>query len=244
MSPARVSQMIKEGKIDQHALIGSGRSAKINLEKAREQVRLRTDLGQAQGNGFDTLLSDPEDGKADSLDFGAVAGGADQPSEETTSSRPPLKSREQDYREERELLRLKADRRKDAREQEDELLRQGVLMKTDDAVSEMQAIVGQIYDVLSGHPDRLGDLLAAEFEITDKRRLIFFLRNTYRDLKQHISEELERRAENEPDHVSADLLTSGPDDDAEMGQRDQMAVPSSVEDHQAETESGSQSMGA
>ena len=235
--------MIKEGKIDGAALVGVGRSAKIDLDKAREQVRLRTDLGQAQGNGFDTRLVD-EAGAVDEDPDGGIGEDGTREEDDLPLLRAPAKSREQEYREERELLRLKADRRKDAREQEEELQRQGVLMKTEDAVAEMQAIIGQIYDVLSGHPDRLGDLLAAEFEINDKRHLIFFLRNAYRELKQHISEELDRRAENEPDLVAADLLTSGPDDNAEMGQCDKMAFQGCVEDHQAETESESQSMGS
>src|SRR5690606_9605999 len=58
VSPGRVSQWIAEGKIGPDALQGEGRLAKIIVDRAMAQVRLRRDPGQAVGNGIATRLFD------------------------------------------------------------------------------------------------------------------------------------------------------------------------------------------
>lgn len=60
VSPGRVSQMIKEGKISPDALEGEGRSAEIKVELALRQIGQRTDVGQRFGNGLATRL-DPRE---------------------------------------------------------------------------------------------------------------------------------------------------------------------------------------
>lgn len=54
---ACVSQWIKNRKISGDALVGTGRNAKINVEKAQAQLRVRLDPGQRLGNGATTKLS-------------------------------------------------------------------------------------------------------------------------------------------------------------------------------------------
>ena len=57
VTAARVSQWISEGKIHGAAIVGDGRSAKINVEKARAQLAKRLDPGQALGNGKKTKIA-------------------------------------------------------------------------------------------------------------------------------------------------------------------------------------------
>jgi hypothetical protein len=53
----RVSQWISEGKISGSAIVGSGRRARIDVEKARRQLRERLDIDKMCGlQGLDTKL--------------------------------------------------------------------------------------------------------------------------------------------------------------------------------------------
>ncbi|MVA55958.1 hypothetical protein [Agrobacterium vitis] len=56
VSPGRVSQYLTEGKISPAALDGVGRNAKINVERAKADLRLTLDVSQRLGNGIDTRL--------------------------------------------------------------------------------------------------------------------------------------------------------------------------------------------
>jgi hypothetical protein len=56
----RVSQMLAARQIDGDAIVGEGRSARINVEKARRQLGARLDLGQLipeekSATGFDDI---------------------------------------------------------------------------------------------------------------------------------------------------------------------------------------------
>ncbi len=65
VSRGRVSQMLAARQIDGDAIVGEGRSARINVEVARRQLDARLDLGQRLGaNGrarLDAESSDPTD---------------------------------------------------------------------------------------------------------------------------------------------------------------------------------------
>jgi hypothetical protein len=57
ISPARVTQHLKSGKIDGAAIIGSGRGARLDLEVAQAQLKLRLDVDQRYSmNGLSTRL--------------------------------------------------------------------------------------------------------------------------------------------------------------------------------------------
>lgn len=57
VSRGRVSQWLRERKIDGAALIGEGRAAKIDVEVARQQLDARLDLGQRIGANGKALVS-------------------------------------------------------------------------------------------------------------------------------------------------------------------------------------------
>jgi hypothetical protein len=64
VTPGRVTQWLRAKQVSGRAVIGEGRSAKINLELAREQLKLRLDTDQRYINGLDTRLDDPAPAKA------------------------------------------------------------------------------------------------------------------------------------------------------------------------------------
>jgi hypothetical protein len=49
VSPGRVSQWLRAGKIDGAAIVGEGRDARIDAELAKRQLDARLDLGQRLG---------------------------------------------------------------------------------------------------------------------------------------------------------------------------------------------------
>jgi transcriptional regulator with XRE-family HTH domain len=57
VSRGRVSQWLRAGQIDDAALIGEGRAARINVEVARRQLDARLDLGQRLGANGKALVS-------------------------------------------------------------------------------------------------------------------------------------------------------------------------------------------
>jgi hypothetical protein len=57
VSRGRVSQWLRERKIDGAALIGEGRATRINVDLARRQLDARLDLGQRIGANGKALLS-------------------------------------------------------------------------------------------------------------------------------------------------------------------------------------------
>lgn len=59
VDPSRVSQWISEGKLTGEALVGEGRTARINVEVATRQLLARLDVSQRFGNGLKTRLDLP-----------------------------------------------------------------------------------------------------------------------------------------------------------------------------------------
>ena len=60
VSNARVSQWLSEGKVDGEAIVGTGQRAQINVEVAREQLKLRLATDERYGlNGLGTKLDGP-----------------------------------------------------------------------------------------------------------------------------------------------------------------------------------------
>lgn len=56
VSAGRVSQYIADGRLDGEALVGEGRTQRINLAIATAQLRSRLDIAQMRGNGKMTRI--------------------------------------------------------------------------------------------------------------------------------------------------------------------------------------------
>ena len=85
VSPSRLSHWLREGKIDGDAIVGSGYSARIDVELARAQLDARLHLGQRLGaNGRAEL----EGGTGPTLDADIKAARLRQLELRTSGRRP------------------------------------------------------------------------------------------------------------------------------------------------------------
>jgi hypothetical protein len=60
ISPGRVTQYITARQLTAPALVGEGRSQRVDLELGRAQLRDRLDIDQRMINGLSTRLDDPK----------------------------------------------------------------------------------------------------------------------------------------------------------------------------------------
>lgn len=139
VSPGRVSQWIAEGKIGREALVGDGRSARIIVEVAEAQVSARRDPGQAMGNGLQTRVAAT-----------VAPGPAD--GELKPNDTPKLI----------QLERLEQERRRNRREQVEEVVRNGGLVPADDAKREMgqlaQRMASEYLGMLADYADAAAEM--------------------------------------------------------------------------------------
>jgi hypothetical protein len=121
VTPGRVSQYIAAGTIGPDALDGVGRSAKIRVAAAIEQIRQRRDIGQALGNGLSTRLDlDETDEAADAGDL--FPAGVGRPADDR-STRPTTVD------DEIKQERLQSERRRNRVAAQEEAVRLGQLVE-------------------------------------------------------------------------------------------------------------------
>jgi hypothetical protein len=130
ISPGRVSQLIAEGKIGPDALEGEGRSARIRVDAALEQMRLRRDVGQSLGNGLNTKVF--------------VAAPAESPATGDGPGFAPPRTDDVAYQ--IQLERLRSERRKNELAAVDDAVRHGGLVPADDVRQRMLRLARQVDD--------------------------------------------------------------------------------------------------
>jgi hypothetical protein len=179
VSPGRVSQMISEGKISGDAIVGEGRSAKINVEVARQQIRARTDVGQSLGNGAGTRV----------YETAPVTTVAD-----TSSPRPPTVDDE--LRRER-LANLRFQNRRAAEEERE---RQGLYVRTDQVQAEMTKLAAQMLTIFEGAFPDLANALSAKFDLP-QRDILHILREQGRAVRQKAADAARKKAVSLPEFI-------------------------------------------
>lgn len=179
VSPGRVTQWITEGKISGEAIVGEGRSAKINAALAQKQIGLRRDVGQSLGNGLKTRLS---------------SGSAKR----TEASKPDLSD---EINEEIKRQRLEGIRRQNRREAEEELARQGRYVEAAGARREMARIAEELVRVFEGALPEFATAIAAEFKI-EQRDVLHLLRDQFRKVRTKAAGKAKHAAAEKPALVS------------------------------------------
>ena len=188
VSAGRVSQYISEEKIFGPAIVGHGRSAKINVPVARQQLRRGLDVSQSLGNGLGTQL-------------GEAAPVSDHPDVPDT----PLKSSTEDkIREEK----LKAERLRVRRLEEEEAARRGRYILAVDARAEHTRQAGLMLKVFEGGLADMASALAAQFKLP-QRDVLHGLKAAFRKVRDRASKDFEAAAAELPDAIGDD------DDDIE-----------------------------
>ena len=167
VTPGRLSQWLAEGKITGDAIVGEGRMARIDIAKARAQLNIKLDMSQRLGNGIDTDLGDRGD-RAD---------------------RAPASAREPGVEDQIKAARLAQMEAANRRTAEEDRLRRGIYMLTEDAQQEMARIAGTMITIIEGSLTDLATALAARFEIP-QRDALHELRTRFREIRANAAERL------------------------------------------------------
>ncbi len=184
VTPGRVSQWISEGKIHGPALEGEGRSAKIVVAIAREQMRGALDVTQRLGlNGMGTRLDDPAPGPA-------LPSGAPTVPQSLSGIQPKDPTVEDRIKDER-LRQLQAQNRRLA---EEERARAGLYMRTEDAKQDMARVAAQMMKVFEGGLADMAGAVAAKFGLT-QRDVVHVLRSEFRGVRASAARALRQTVE-------------------------------------------------
>lgn len=190
VSPGRVSQWIAEGKIGRDALQGEGRSAKIIVDKALAQVRLRRDPGQAVGNGLTTKL----------FGDGDVAGG-DAERSSSTGSAPP---RSDDVAHQIQQERLERERRNNRLAALDEAVRQANLVPTDAVRAEMARLARRVDEANAAMLADFASAIAGRFSLP-QRDVLHLLREVRTEKKASLARQASALLEDVPETIEATI---------------------------------------
>lgn len=180
VTPGRVSQWISEGKLHGEALVGEGRSAKINVDLGRAQVKASRDVDQAHsGNGLATRL-DSDTPRAPGL---------------------PLTNTVTDQIAEQRLELLK---RQNREKETEEYARLGQLVEADDARRHAGQEVARAINRFEGALPEFANAIAAKFKVP-ARDVLHELKARWRTVRAAGAVEARERAEPLPERVGFDL---------------------------------------
>jgi len=184
VTPGRVSQWIKEGKIGPDALDGIGRSARIRVSVACEQLRGSLDLSQRMGlNGLGT-----------NLDAGATA------AEEGAAAVPPKDPTVEDRIKAETLANKQLQNRRLLAEERE---RAGLYMRTADAQQQMARIAGQMMKIFEGGLTDMANDLAGKFGLA-QRDIQHALRTNFRDVRTAATKAARKSLAGMADHIEDD----------------------------------------
>ncbi len=176
VSAGRVSQMIAQGLIGPDALRGEGRSARIHVATALEQIRARRHVGQSLGNGIGTTL-----------DGSASATASTQPD---TGPADPARLIQ--------LERLETERRRNRLAKVEEARVLGQLV--DGAAVEREAgrVAQQVVSAFVGMQPDIANAIAAKFNLP-QRDVLHLIRQVTNDKRAGLAQAHRQAAEALPE---------------------------------------------
>lgn len=193
VTPARVSQMISQGKIGADALEGEGRSAKVRVATARAQLRRNLDIGQRLGNGINTRLADGEHAR--------------QVAPPTPAPEPIAPVSSDGFLEEQiKREKLRAAQYANRKAAEDEEVRRGRLVDTAATTALMTAIAATMLQTFEASLADLATAVAGKFEIP-QRDVLHLLRTEFRTVREKAAAQERRRSAGLPETISATIGT-------------------------------------
>lgn len=220
VSAGRVSQWISEGKIGGDALVGEGRTARIRVSVAQDQLQRRLDIGQRLGNGISTRLdvapaqAGPESAaRPSAIVTRPAAGISSRPSapaagasivdggEVDATALRALATTLEDQLKVEKLWKAQSENR---RLRKEELAAQGLLLETAAAVAAQKRVAGQILTTVEGGLATLAQAMAERFELP-QRDVLHLLRQEFRTIRSSVSDVLRREAMEMPETVAFDL---------------------------------------
>ncbi len=200
VSPGRVSQFIKAGQIRPDSIVGVGQRAKINVDRARADLRLSLDISQRMGNGLDTRLD------ADAItvpqvlpfDRSSPPGGASEP--------PPTNNVDHKLK----LAKLEqAERANRLAAIEDEKER-GRFTETVEATRSMGRVATSMLEIFEGGLTDMATAVAAAFKLPE-RDVKHLMRQEFRKVRENASRQMRLKAIELPEFVESELVAEEAD---------------------------------
>lgn len=183
VSPGRVSQWISEGKISPSALVGEGRTARINVDQARADLRLKLDVSQRFGNGLSTVLDGP-------------------PAVPTQAAPPPVETGIDYEIKQQKLEQIRRMNRSAAiKEQETK----GSLTETAAVRGEMMRIAGTMLGLFEGAIADFATAISAEYKIP-QRDVVHLLRRKMRDVRDASAKAMKKQAMTLDETVETEIV--------------------------------------
>lgn len=189
VTPGRVSQYLRDEIIGRDALVGEGRSARIVVEKAVEQIRTRRHVGQAMGNGLLTNLDAP------------ASGGQRPPADD---DQPTMTSTKDDVARQIQIERLEQERRRNRRESIEEAQQLGQLVTGEDFRREVGKTAQTLVTTFMGMAPDIANAIAAKFGIP-QRDVLLEVRRVMNDKRAQATTAMRQAAEEMPETIPAEL---------------------------------------
>ncbi len=190
VSPGRVTQWITAGLIGPEALIGEGRTARINVDVAVAHLAERLDPNQRFGlNGLATRLAESAEGPSSSTSL--------QPPEVPPRTLAPVIDSDE--------AAIKAQKRRQAeltteRMEEQARLSRGVYVLAKTAREEATRGFARLYDHWDGALTDYASAIAAAFSLP-QRDVLHRLRQEQRRIRERLAQEFATLAEQEPETI-------------------------------------------
>lgn len=157
VSPGRVSQFIAAGQISPAAIVGSGQRAKIDVDRAKADLRLTLDVAQRLGNGIDTRL-DPVAPSAVPISAGA------EMLMPTASAPHPTGGIDYEIKQQK----LERERRANRLAAIEEARDRGQLIETDMSRAEMAKIAATMLNLFEGGLTDMASAVSAAFQLPER----------------------------------------------------------------------------
>lgn len=210
VTAGRVSQWISEGKIFGAALVGEGRSARINERLACAQLNRTLDVNQRYGNGLATRLDVPEEaargpaGHASDGEAFVGTGDDDRPADllsgatQPPADRSPAAPSVNDQIARERLIQLQRANREAERQA---AIDAGQLTDANAVRQQIGREIAKLVSHFEGALANFATAIAAEFKVP-QRDALHLLRAEYRKFRASAADEAAQAAELEPETVS------------------------------------------
>lgn len=183
VSPGRISQYIADGKIFGDALVGQGRSARINVERARSQLGKTLDPSQRFG--------------ANGVAGRRAVAASETPASEPRIDTPPVIDPVVDAV---AAERLKQQRLTTARMERDEALAVGRYVLAEDARTAQTRAVVEAFKVMEVAIQEMAKAIAANHGVTH-RDAVLTLQKAFRDTREKQARQFSDMAASLPAHI-------------------------------------------
>lgn len=187
VSAGRVSQYLRDGLIGPDALVGEGRSARIVVEKAVEQIRRRRHVGQALGNGLLTQL-----------------GGEPSAAPAPADTDADLRSGKDDLARQIQQERLEQEQRRNRREAREEAEQLGRLVDGEEMRREIAKTTQVLVTTFMGMAPDIANAIAAKFGVT-QRDVLLEVRRVMNEKRAAAAAALHAAGEELPETEEAEL---------------------------------------